>query len=446
MPRLEVRVDMTTNKKKRNLALTFVAIVIAAVALLGWGLAEPADAKPGYSCNPPAGHGDPGCHVTVTTKPPTTKPPAPPTTKPPAPPTTKRPAPATTTTVTAMPTTTMTAAAAASTVTLPGSTTMSEDSTSTVLESSTTLAPTTSVQESTTTTDLSQSVADIAASGIGGGGGGLPGGWIAVLIVLGILAGSGWTLTAVKWAGSRRGGGGAGTSGPLRFVLAERLGHWSYALFFMAAGVTGALMWIPSTAQSLGSAYFTVSRYHGYLGLAMLLVPLLIFLILDRRRLAENRRVLGEWSGNDWRWLRSGLTGGMFNGKKMPPQGRFNAGQKINSYVVAGLTLAFVVTGTMLLARGYLPLWLASGVLVCHKVLAVAGVTLIVGHVSMALFTRHGRGGLKAMVKGILPAHIAREAHSLWYAEWLKHNHEEYAELPADRETRHAGPVTPTST
>ena len=145
-------------------------------------------------------------------------------------------------------------------------------------------------------------------------------------------------------------------------------------------------MWIPSTAQWMAEAYFTVARYHGYLGLAMVIDPLL-FLILDRRRLAENRRVLGEWSGNDWRWLRATLTGGTFRGKKMPPQGRFNAGQKINSHVVAGLTLTFVVTGTMLLARGYLPPWLASGVLVCHKMLAIAGVGLIVGHVSMALLT-----------------------------------------------------------
>ena len=232
----------------------------------------------------------------------------------------------------------------------------------------------------------------------------------------------------------------------MRFVLAERLGHWSYAFFFLAAGVTGALMWIPSTAQSLAGAYFTVARYHGYLGLAVLIVPLSIFLVLDRRRIAENRRVLGEWSGNDWRWLRAALAGGMFQGKKMPPQGRFNAGQKINSHLVAGLTLAFVVTGSMLLAKGYLPLWLTSGVLVCHKALAVAGATLVVGHVSMALFTRHGRGGLKAMVKGILPAHIAREGHSLWYAEWLKHDRKESAGLSADHDARHAGPVTPSST
>ena len=88
-------------------------------------------------------------------------------------------------------------------------------------------------------------------------------------------------------------------------------------------------------------------------------------------------------------------------------------------------------------------MWLASGVLLCHKVLAVAGGTLIVGHVSMALFTSHGRGGLKAMVKGILPAHIAREGHSIWYAEWLKHRRREQARLAAADAAGRAAPVVP---
>jgi formate dehydrogenase subunit gamma len=123
------------------------------------------------------------------------------------------------------------------------------------------------------------------------------------------------------------------------------------------------------------------------------------------------------------------LAGGLFRGKRMPPQGRFNAGQKVNSILVVGLTLAFVVTGTLLMAKGQLPFWLAAGVLFCHKVLAVTGGALLVGHVSMAVLTPHGRGGLKAMVKGILPAHIAREGHSIWYAEWLRHNRREDAGL-----------------
>jgi formate dehydrogenase subunit gamma len=219
----------------------------------------------------------------------------------------------------------------------------------------------------------------------------------------------------------------------VRFVLAERFAHWTYAFCFLAAGIRGALMWIPATRQWLGAARFTVINYHGYVGLAMVIVPLLIFLIFDRRRLGETRRALDEWDANDRRWLWAALTGRMLRGGKMPPQGRFNAGQKVNSHLVAGLAFGFVITGSLLLFRMDLPFWLVSGLLFCHKVLAVTGGVLLVGHLGIALLTKHGRGGLRAMVKGTLPIKIAREGHAIWYAQWVRQKRaEEERRLAAD--------------
>lgn len=403
-------------KKKRNLALSLVIVGVVAVGLLGWGYVQPAGAHPGYSCNPSAGHGNPGCHVAVT--PPTTKAPAPPTTKAPAPPTTKATSPKTTLT-------TASATGTAPTTTIAGLTTTSGASTTTgttVLgETTTTLAPTTAILGETTTT--TNPIAAMA----GGGGSGLTGGWIAVMLGLGLIAFVGWTGMAVMWRGRRASADSrasarhaASASGPVRFVLAERLAHWTYAFCFLVAGISGALMWIPSTRQWMAGARFTVINYHGYVGLAMVIVPLSIFFILDPRRLGETRRALDQWDGNDRRWLRAALTGRMLRGGKMPPQGRFNAGQKVNSHLVAGLAVGFIVTGSLLLFRLHLPFWLVAGLLFCHKVLAVTGGVLLVGHLGIALLTRHGRGGLRAMVKGRLPTHIAREGHAIWYAEWLK--------------------------
>lgn len=397
-------------KRKRSLALGLVIVGVVSIGLLAWGSVQPAGAQPGMSCNPASGHGNPGCHVT-----PTTAPPPPPTTKPPAPATTKAPAPAITKPTSQMttPTAAPTAGAAASTTTMAGSTT-------TILGSTTTaLAPTTTMPgATTTTTDLTAAIAGTS----GGGGSGLSGGWTAVIVGLGVFALTGWAGMAIQWVNRRRGPANRGTpgSGPVRFVLAERLAHWFYALCFLAAGLSGALMWIPSTRQWMAGARYAVSEYHGYVGLAMVIVPLAILLILDRRRLVENWRAMDKWDANDRRWLWAVLSGRMLRGQKMPPQGRFNAGQKLNSHLVAGLALGFVVTGILLLFRLHLPFWLLPGLLLCHKVLAVASGVLLLGHLSIALLTRHGRGGLRAMVKGRLPGEIAREGHATWYADWLK--------------------------
>jgi formate dehydrogenase subunit gamma len=403
-----------TAKRKRRLAFGLALAAAAAVIVLSWSFGEPASAKTGYSCNPSAGHGSPGCHVTVK---------APPTTR-----TTVR-----RTTRTTAHSTTRTTVRRTTRTTAHSTTRTTPSSTVPVAGANgTSVAPTTAgAQSTTTTTEPNAAVAGTS----GGSGGGLSGGWIALMVGLGLFAIAGWTAMAVKSAKSRRASAGVRVRaiGPVRFVLAERLAHWFYALCFIVAGVSGALMWIPATSQWLAEARYTVSQYHGYVGLAMVIVPLLIFLVLDRRRLAEDRRVLDEWTVNDRRWLLAALTGGMFRGKKMPPQGRFNAGQKLNTHLIAGLALGFVATGTVLLFRLHLPFWLTSGVLFAHEVLAVTGGVLLLGHLSIALFTRHGRGGLRAMVKGTLPTEVAREGHALWYIEWLKQNRGEGAgTAPAD--------------
>lgn len=346
--------------------------------------AESASAQPGNTCNPSPGHGNPGCHVTVTTATPTTAPPA-----------TNAPSQGGTRPATAGATATTTAGLA----TTPG-----EETT------------TTGADQSTTISDQ-----DALLAGVTQDSNGLGGGWVALLTGLALLALAGWIAAAVKTGHDRRPAAGVGSSlEPLRFGFAERLSHWFYASCFLTALVSGLLMWAPSTAQWMGTARYAVSQYHGYVGLAMVIVPLLIFLAMDRKSLKKTRADIDRWDADDGRWLRAALTGGMFRKRTMPPQGRFNAGQKLNSHIAAGVTTGFVFTGVLLLLRHHMPYWLTAGVLFAHQVLAVAGVILLVGHVGMAVLTRHGRGGLKAMTKGTLPRDVAREAHPLWYAEWLR--------------------------
>jgi hypothetical protein len=113
-------------KRKRYFALGLVLVGAAAIGLAGWGYAGSANAHPGNTCNPGAGHGLPGCHVdpTPVTDAPTT--------------TTAAPTPATDapTTTTDAPTTTTTSTASTTTTTSATSTTGSTTSTTAAPEGS----------------------------------------------------------------------------------------------------------------------------------------------------------------------------------------------------------------------------------------------------------------------------------------------------------------------
>jgi len=200
-----------------------------------------------------------------------------------------------------------------------------------------------------------------------------------------------------------------------RFVLAERVAHWLYALFFLVALVTGFLMWIPATRQWLGAARQDVALRHALIGFAMVVVPLLLMALADRDRLLHDMRQIDRWNRDDRRWFWAALRGDTIRKREMPPQGRFNAGMKVNAILVAAMAVGFAVTGGLLLARAELPAWLVSRALALHGFLAIAATALFLGHLAHVFVTRHGRGYLQAMIRGRLPEGIARERHRTWW-------------------------------
>lgn len=203
----------------------------------------------------------------------------------------------------------------------------------------------------------------------------------------------------------------------LRFVLAERLSHWLYAALFIIAFISGLLMWIPATRAWMAGARQAVTHYHGGAGLLMVVVPAVLFLILDRRRLAGDVREIDLWDADDRRWFWAAARGRTLRGGEMPPQGRFNAGQKANAVLVAVMALGFVVTGSMLEGKEHLPAWLVSRALWLHDFLTVAGIALLMGHLAHVFLTRHGRDSLRAMVEGTLSEETARDRHLKWWRD-----------------------------
>ena len=201
-----------------------------------------------------------------------------------------------------------------------------------------------------------------------------------------------------------------------RFVFAERLAHWLYATFFLVAFIIGLLTWIPATRAWMGGARRTVETYHGVIGLLMFFLPVILLLILDRRKLAADLHEVDAWDLDDRRWFWTAVRGGTLRRREMPPQGRLNAGQKANSVLVAAMALGFAVTGSLLLARAQVPAWLVTRALWLHSFLAVLGIALFVGHLAHVFVTQHGRKYLAAMTTGFLDGDVALERHPKWWA------------------------------
>jgi formate dehydrogenase subunit gamma len=190
-----------------------------------------------------------------------------------------------------------------------------------------------------------------------------------------------------------------------RFSGAERLLHWLNALGFFFLLATGLILYLPSLSV-LVSRRQLMQDIHFWAGVSWLGAVALV-LVLGVRRFARTARELESFDGDDLRWLR---------GKKAP-QGRFNAGQKINAALTAAFTVLFGVSGLLLWFGERNTTYRFASTVILHDGLMYVSLALLVGHLYLALIHPATRHALRGMTLGTVSKEWAEHHHSKWKPE-----------------------------
>ena len=189
-----------------------------------------------------------------------------------------------------------------------------------------------------------------------------------------------------------------------RFSLTERVFHWVNAGFFFVLLASGLALYLPSLEVAVGRRAL-VKDIHFWSGVAWPIALVLVALAGDSRGLFRTAREIDAFDGDDLRWL---------SGRKPAPQGRFNAGQKLNAVLTASTTVLFVVSGLLLwFGERDTRLRFASTV-VLHDGLFFVAFALLVGHLFLALIYPATRHALRGMVVGTVREDWATRHHSKW--------------------------------
>ena len=96
------------------------------------------------------------------------------------------------------------------------------------------------------------------------------------------------------------------------------------------------------------------------------------------------------------------------------PQGRFNAGQKINTLLTIAFGLLFALSGFFLWLGERDHRFLFDGTGTVHDVLTYLSVGLLVGHLYLALIHPSTRHALRGMTTGEVDEAWARKHHAKW--------------------------------
>ena len=190
-----------------------------------------------------------------------------------------------------------------------------------------------------------------------------------------------------------------------RFAPAARLVHRTVAILMGVCLVTAAILYNGSLMMAIGHRHL-VETIHVWSGLA-LPVPMLAGALSAAYR--SDVRRLNRFTPADWQWLRSRT-----RRDGTIPVGKFNAGQKINAWLVAGSTGVLLGTGAVMYWTGLVRLSWRSGATFVHDWFALGLGLLVIGHIVYAIRDPEARRGMRT---GRVATHWARAEHEAWLDE-----------------------------
>ena len=191
-----------------------------------------------------------------------------------------------------------------------------------------------------------------------------------------------------------------------RFSRTERAAHWVHAIAFLGLLATGLALYFPSLSEAIGRRPL-LKDLHVYTAVAWIIGLTLVVVLGDRRRLRRTLHELDVFDADDMLWL-----------QRYPrPQGRFNAGQKINAALTGAFAVLFAVSGSLLWLGERDHRFQFASTILLHDWLTFFSLVLLVGHLYLAVIYPATRHSLRGMTTGSVRRDWARRHHEKWVRE-----------------------------
>ncbi|WP_018231983.1 formate dehydrogenase subunit gamma [Thioalkalivibrio thiocyanodenitrificans] len=195
-----------------------------------------------------------------------------------------------------------------------------------------------------------------------------------------------------------------------RYTAGERRNHWLTAITFILLALSGLALFHPSMywlTNLFGGGQWT-RILHPFIGVLMFVVFLGMMLRFWRHNLINQ---------NDRKWL--GQLGDVISNRedRLPPAGRYNAGQKLLFWVMVLCMLILVVTGVIIWQPYFAPIFsigLVRFALMLHALSAFVLILGIIVHIYAAIWVK---GSTRAITRGTVTRPWAKKHHPLWYRE-----------------------------
>lgn len=191
-----------------------------------------------------------------------------------------------------------------------------------------------------------------------------------------------------------------------RFSRTERAIHWTHASAFFVLLGTGLILYLPALSIAVSNRPL-VEGVHVATAIAWIIALVLVVAVGDRVGLRRTIRELEVFDEDDRRWLTA----------RAAPQGRFNAGQKLNAVLTAAFAVLFTISGFLLWYGERDNDFRWTSTILLHDGLTLLSIILVLGHLYLTLLHPTTRHSLRGMTLGSVREDWAREHHPKWLAD-----------------------------
>ena len=206
----------------------------------------------------------------------------------------------------------------------------------------------------------------------------------------------------------------------LKHQRPTRIFHWVHLVMFLALLFSGLAIF-NKNLQFLAGLFGGLKNaavVHKYLGFAYFTVPL-VYIVLYWDLFKKFIRTISTFDDDDKKWLKvaGGYLAPLIKGQ-VPPQGKYNAGQKLLGWLVIVFSCVLAATGLVMVFYTAFPPLVVRLAYLAH---AFSGVFLgcaVIVHFYLAAVNPSSRRELKTMLgDGYIEEEFARSHNLKWYKE-----------------------------
>lgn len=203
-----------------------------------------------------------------------------------------------------------------------------------------------------------------------------------------------------------------------RFKLGSRLGHWSHAITFVFLLLTGAVFVFKGYGNLFGTSTLKLfSDIHHFMAWPFTFLTIFILFVGARKDALKWIKDCFTWRKNDFKFI-AGFPKEFFGLKSdLPKQGKFNAGEKINSLLTIFGSLVMVITGWILYFPNALPDKFFIYALPIHSTFAIILGAVMIAHAYLGLLHPNSKESIRGMIDGHVSMEFAEGHHALWVEE-----------------------------